>query len=66
VHLARELREAGIKINSAHPGCVKTDMGGEFADLDVREGGTTSAWLATLPGDGPTGGYFHMGVALPW
>jgi len=33
-------------------------MGGEEADLDISEGGKTSAWLATLPADGPTGGYF--------
>jgi hypothetical protein len=41
-------------------------MGGEGADLDISEGGKTSAWLATLSEDGPTGGYFHMGEALPW
>jgi hypothetical protein len=33
---------------------------------DARMGGKTSAWLATLSEDGPTGGYFHMGEALPW
>jgi len=41
-------------------------MGGEGADLDISEGGKTSAALATLPSNGPTGGYFHMGQALPW
>jgi hypothetical protein len=41
-------------------------MGGENADLEVSEGGRTSAWLATLPEDGPTGGYFHAGQPLPW
>ena len=40
--------------------------GGEGADLDVSEGGKTSAWLAMLPTDGPTGGYFHLGEPLPW
>jgi hypothetical protein len=48
-----------------HPGWVKTEMGGENADLEVSEGGKTSAWLATLPNDGPTGGYFHVGQPLP-
>jgi NAD(P)-dependent dehydrogenase (short-subunit alcohol dehydrogenase family) len=66
IHLAYELRHTSIKVNSAHPGWVKTRMGGENADLEVSEGGRTSAWLATLPEDGPTGGYFHAGQPLPW
>jgi NAD(P)-dependent dehydrogenase (short-subunit alcohol dehydrogenase family) len=66
VHLANELKDTPIKVNSAHPGWVKTDMGGEAAPLPVDEGAETSVWLATLPKDGPTGGYFHNGEALPW
>ena len=66
VHLAHELKDTPIKVNSAHPGWVRTDMGGDGADLDISEGGKTSAWLATLPADGPTGGYFHLGQPLPW
>ena len=66
VHLAHELRGTSIKVNSAHPGWVKTEMGGEGADLEISEGGKTNAWLATLPLDGPTGGYFHLGQPLPW
>jgi NAD(P)-dependent dehydrogenase (short-subunit alcohol dehydrogenase family) len=66
IHLAYELRNTPIKVNSAHPGWVKTELGGENADLEVSKGGETSAWLATLPHDGPTGGYFHVGRPLPW
>ena len=66
LHLAYELRDTSIKVNSAHPGWVKTEMGGENADLEVSEGGKTSAWLARLSEDGPTGGYFHAGQPLPW
>src|SRR5262249_15651565 len=66
VHLARELRGTKIKVNSAHPGWVRTEMGGPAAELDVSEGGKTSVQLATLPDDGPTGGYFHLGEPLPW
>ena len=66
VHLAYELRDTKIKVNSAHPGWVKTDMGGPEAPMELSEGAKTSAALATLPEDGPTGGYFHMGEKLPW
>jgi NAD(P)-dependent dehydrogenase (short-subunit alcohol dehydrogenase family) len=66
VHLAWELRKTNIKVNSAHPGWVKTDMGGEHAPMEVSEGGKTSAALATLPDNGPSGGYFHLGKPLPW
>lgn len=66
VHLAHELLNTPIKVNSAHPGWVKTEMGGEGANLDISEGGKTSAWLATLPPDGPTGGFFHLQQPVPW
>ncbi|WP_263359674.1 SDR family oxidoreductase [Acidicapsa ligni] len=66
VHLAYELRDTNIKVNSAHPGWVKTDMGGDQAPMEIGEGGKTSAELATLPVDGPTGGFFHLGQPLPW
>jgi NAD(P)-dependent dehydrogenase (short-subunit alcohol dehydrogenase family) len=66
VHLAYELRDTNVKVNSAHPGWVKTDMGGEQAPMELSEGGKTTAALATLAADGPTGGYFHLGKPLPW
>ena len=66
IHLAYELRNTKIKVNSAHPGWVKTDMGGDQATMDLTDGSKTSVILATLPDDGPTGGYFHMGKSLPW
>jgi NAD(P)-dependent dehydrogenase (short-subunit alcohol dehydrogenase family) len=66
VHLAYELRNTKIKVNSAHPGWVRTEMGGPQAPMSLEEGGKTSAALATLPDDGPTGGYFHLGKPLPW
>ncbi|MBY0503464.1 MAG: SDR family oxidoreductase [Bryobacteraceae bacterium] len=64
--LAYELRDTPIKVNSAHPGWVKTDLGGAGAPLEVGEGAQTSVRLATLPADGPTGGFFHANDALPW
>jgi len=66
VHLAVELKGTKIKVNSAHPGWVKTDMGGANAPMELSEGGKTSVQLATLPDDGPTGGFFHLGEPLPW
>jgi NAD(P)-dependent dehydrogenase (short-subunit alcohol dehydrogenase family) len=66
IHLAWELRDTKVKVNSAHPGWVKTDMGGPNATMELSEGGKTSAALATLPDDGPTGGFFHLGQPLPW
>lgn len=66
VHLAHLLSDTGIKVNSAHPGWVKTDLGGEQAPLDVEEGAKTMVELATLGPEGPTGGFFHLGRSLPW
>jgi NAD(P)-dependent dehydrogenase (short-subunit alcohol dehydrogenase family) len=65
-HLAHELRDTKIKVNSAHPGWVKTDMGTDAAPMEIPDGAKTSVRLATLSDDGPTGGYFHMEDALPW
>jgi NAD(P)-dependent dehydrogenase (short-subunit alcohol dehydrogenase family) len=66
VHLAAELKDTKIKVNSAHPGWVKTDMGTDAAPMEIPEGAKTSMQLALLPADGPTGGYFHLGEPLPW
>jgi NAD(P)-dependent dehydrogenase (short-subunit alcohol dehydrogenase family) len=66
IHLAHELQSTKIKVNSAHPGWVKTEMGGESAPMELVDGAKTSVQLATLGDDGPTGGYFHMGESLPW
>jgi NAD(P)-dependent dehydrogenase (short-subunit alcohol dehydrogenase family) len=66
IHLAHELKDTKIKVNSAHPGWVKTDMGTEVAPMEIPEGGKTGVALALLGDDGPTGGFFHLGRPLPW
>lgn len=66
IHLAHELRGTKIKVNSAHPGWVKTDMGTDAAPMEVVDGAKTEVQLATLGDDGPTGGYFHMGETIVW
>ncbi len=65
-HLAHELRGTTIKVNAAHPGWVKTDMGGADATLELADGARTSVELATLPDNGPSGGYYRMGVHMRW
>ncbi len=66
IHLAHALKGTKVKVNSAHPGWVKTDMGTDAAPMELPEGGKTGVTLATLPEDGPTGGYFHLGKTIPW
>ncbi|MDB5354840.1 MAG: short-chain dehydrogenase/reductase [Phycisphaerales bacterium] len=66
VHLAYSLKDTKVKVNSAHPGWVKTDMGSQAAPMEIPDGAKTAVALATLPADGPTGGFFHMGERLPW
>jgi NAD(P)-dependent dehydrogenase (short-subunit alcohol dehydrogenase family) len=66
IHLAHELLGTKIKVNSAHPGWVQTDMGGSAAPMNVVEGAKTEVQLATLPENGPTGGFFHLGETIAW
>jgi NAD(P)-dependent dehydrogenase (short-subunit alcohol dehydrogenase family) len=66
IHLAYELKDTKIKVNSAHPGWVKTDMGTDAAPMEIPEGAKTGVALALLGEDGPTGGFFHLGSPLPW
>ncbi len=63
---ADELQGTGVKINSVCPGWVRTDMGGADATLDVTEGASGIVWAATLPDDGPSGGFFRHGEPIPW
>ena len=66
IHLAAALKDTKIKVNAAHPGWIKTDMGTDAATFDIPYGAKTEVYLATLPEDGPTGGYFHLEDQLPW
>ncbi len=65
VHLAAAVQMTPLKINSAHPGSVRTDMN-STGELSVEQGAQTAVTLAMLPPDGPTGGFFHLGQPLPW
>ena len=66
IHLAQALENTGIKVNAAHPGWVKTDLGSDAAPMNVTDGAKTSVALALLEADGPTGKYIHLGQELPW
>jgi NAD(P)-dependent dehydrogenase (short-subunit alcohol dehydrogenase family) len=62
--LAAELRKDRILVNAVCPGWTATDMGG--GGRPVPEGARGIVWAATLPDDGPTGGFFRDGRPLPW
>jgi NAD(P)-dependent dehydrogenase (short-subunit alcohol dehydrogenase family) len=63
---ASELASTNIKVNAVCPGWVRTDMGGAEAERPVEIGAETPVWLATLPENGPTGGFFRDKRPIPW
>ena len=66
VQLAWELRDTKLKVNAADPGYVATDMNRHQGVRSVEQGAAAPVRLATLPADGPTGGYFDDAGPLPW
>jgi len=64
--LAAATKGSGILVNSMCPGWVRTDMGGASATRSVEKGAETAVWLATLPDNGPTGGFFRDRKAIAW
>ncbi|WP_396175718.1 SDR family oxidoreductase [Flavobacterium sp.] len=66
LHLAEALKDTLIKVNSAHPGWVKTDLGGEYAPMSIEDGVKTIVDLSTLDVNGKTGTFIHLGESLPW
>lgn len=64
--VAAEVNSREIKVNAVDPGWVRTDMGGRSAPRSVELGAETIVWLATLPPDGPSGGFYHDKKPIPW
>jgi NAD(P)-dependent dehydrogenase (short-subunit alcohol dehydrogenase family) len=64
--LATEMAGTRIKVNSVCPGWCRTDLGGPGAPRSPEEGIDSVVWLATLPDDGPSGGFFRDRRPIPW
>ncbi len=66
VQFGHELKDTPIKVNSADPGYVATDINNNNGTRTVQQGASTPVRLATLPADGPTGSYFDDNGVVPW
>lgn len=66
VQLAYELKDSKVKVNTIHPGYVKTDMNAGDGEIDVPDGARTSVKLALIDDNGPNGSYRYLDDVLPW
>jgi NAD(P)-dependent dehydrogenase (short-subunit alcohol dehydrogenase family) len=66
VQYAKELRDTNILINAACPGFCATDLNGFRGVRTAEQGAAIAIRLATLPDDGPTGGFFEDAGVVPW
>jgi len=66
VMVAGATRGKNVLVNSMCPGWVHSDMGGPMAPRSLEEGADTAIWLATLPDDGPSGGFFRDRKPMDW
>lgn len=63
---AKRMQGVDVLVNSICPGWVKTDMGGADAPRSLEQGALSVVWGATLPKNGPSGGFFRDGKPLDW
>jgi NAD(P)-dependent dehydrogenase (short-subunit alcohol dehydrogenase family) len=64
--LASAVAGTGVLVNAACPGWVRTEMGGRSAPRSTEQGADTIVWLATLPDNGPSGGFFSDRRQIDW
>ncbi|MET8557230.1 SDR family oxidoreductase [Streptomyces sp. NPDC004959] len=63
---ARRLADTPVLVNACCPGWVATDLGGTEPDRTPEQGAAIALRLATLPDDGPRGGFFDDEGVVPW
>jgi NAD(P)-dependent dehydrogenase (short-subunit alcohol dehydrogenase family) len=63
---ANEVRDAGIKVNAVSPGYCATDMNDHQGTFTAAQGAAVAVRFATIPADGPTGGFHGHEGPLPW
>ncbi|PPJ33135.1 SDR family NAD(P)-dependent oxidoreductase [Nocardia nova] len=66
VQYVKELADTDILINSGCPGYTATDLNGFRGVRTPQQGAAIAIHLATLPDDGPTGGFFSDAGTVPW
>jgi NAD(P)-dependent dehydrogenase (short-subunit alcohol dehydrogenase family) len=67
IHLAAEFKDTNIKVNSVHPGWVKTALGSDAAPMSVPHGAKTTVAIAPLGSNSPNGRFIHeINKELPW
>lgn len=66
VQYARAFADTPVIVNAACPGLVATDFNGFAGDRTPEQGAATAVRLATLPDDGPRGGFFEDDGVVPW
>jgi NAD(P)-dependent dehydrogenase (short-subunit alcohol dehydrogenase family) len=63
---AADLRRYGIKVNSANPGLVSSELSHFMGTRTAKDGARIIIKLATLDDDGPTGGFFSEDGPTAW
>jgi NAD(P)-dependent dehydrogenase (short-subunit alcohol dehydrogenase family) len=66
IQYAKALRDTNILINAGCPGFTATDLNAFQGIRTPEQGATIAITLATLPDDGPTGGFFEDAGVVPW
>lgn len=66
LHYAKDLENTKVKINMICPGYCGTDLNDFAGPRSAAQGAAIVLKMATIPDDGPHGGYFEDAGKLPW